>query len=357
MKKETTHGIFTVLILIAVVAGLVFGFGEDSVVGNRRVITAVGLSGDSHRYHVSVQAVEALKTAGNLSEQEDTATAVYTASGETVATAFHNFLTTSGNRAYVLQNQLLIISEDLCRHRSLFTILDYFMRNAESNPTIKVAVFRGNPADLLALPSGSEAIPAAAVAQLIDEGFKGGICLNTSLLDIERAFSGMSDAALPLIVWQNDTPRLCGTALFRDGNWAGELDEAQTVGLLAARNRLQNAVWQINGVALRLESSKTTVHLQEDRYVFSLSGKVKLVEKTVALTAKQRQDCLKTAETVLKNQVTAALHTTDNAQSDVLGLKRRANKRYPNQAIAAVFDWEKQVNVTLKFADSGFFKQ
>ncbi len=359
MKKETVHGLVSIVVFISTLAGLLLGWGQDSVVRNRRVITAVGLSGNTSDYTVSVQAVEALKTAGNLAEQEESATDVYTADGQTVAAAFQNFLTSSGNRAYVLQNQLLVVSEELCKNRSLFVILDYFMRNSESNPSVKVVVFRGEPADLLAVTSGSEAIAATALIQLVEEGKRWGVCFDSTLLDVERAFSGMRDVVLPLIELKDETPVLCGTALFCGGKWAGSLDPSHTTGILAAGNELQQTVWNTNGIAFKLDSLKTTLHIEKQKasvkYTFSLSGTAKLLEETTALTVQQRNVLLQQIEKELKTRMQESLQKTDAIRCDVLGLTRRTQQRYPKETPPPFGDCPKEIEVSLRFANNGFF--
>ncbi len=359
MKKETVHGLVSLVVFISTLVGLLLGWGQDSVVRNRRVITAVGLSGNTKDYTVSVQAVEALKTAGNLAEQEESATDVYTADGQTVAAAFQNFLSSSGNRAYVLQNQLLVVSEELCQNRSLFVILDYFMRNSESNSSVKVVVFRGEPADLLAVTSGSEAIAATALTRLVEEGKQWGVCFDSTLLDVGRAFSGMRDVALPLITLKDETPILNGTALFCGGKWAGTLVPSHTTGILAAGDELRQTVWNTNGIAFELNSLKTTLHIEKEeksvKYKFSLSGTAKLLEETTTLTANQRKDLLEQIEKEVKARMQESLQKTDAARCDVLGLTRRAQQRYPNETVPFFADCTKEIEVSLRLANSGFF--
>lgn len=360
MKHLSFHGIVSGVVLLCTVGGLLLGWKQDSVVHNRRVVTAVGLGGNDAWYQVSVQAVEALKTASNLAEQSENATAVYTAEGKTVTDAFQQFLKMSGNRAYVLQNQVLVISEELCRTRSLFAILDYFMRTSESNGSVKVMVFRGNPADLLSVPSGSEPIPATAVTHLIEEGNQWGLCFNTTLLDVERASSGMLDAALPLVEMRDDTPQLAGTVLFKNGQWAGILNSEKTTGLLAAGNWLRECVWETQGVAFRLESLKTVLHIQKQNetlcFSFSLSGKARLLEETAPIGSEQRQTCLQQVAEILQGKMADALQSADVYLSDPLGLARRAQQRYPAQPLLPIHEAKKQVAVSLSFADSGFFR-
>lgn len=359
MKKETIHGLASVIVLVCTLAGLLLGWGQDSVVRNRRVITAVGISGSTSDYTVSVQAVEALKTAANLAEQEMGATDVYSSNGQTVAAAFQNFLSSSGNRAYVLQNQLLVISEELCKQRSLFVILDYFMRNSESNPSVRVAIFRGEPADLLAVTSGSEAIAATALTQLVEEGKQWGLCFDSTLLDVERAFSGMYDVALPLIELREGTPKLNGSALFCDGKWAGTLDIPHTTGILAAGNKLNRTTWNVNGTVFELHSLKTTLQIEKQeafvKYTFSLSGKAKLLEETAALTVQQRKTLLQQIEKELKTSMQESLQKADTARCDVLGLTRRTQQRYPNETPPFFGACPKEIKVSLRLDNNGFF--
>lgn len=72
----------------AIVAILLLGMSllpscrEKSQMSSRAVVTAIGIDADGEGgCALSVQAVEALKTAGSLSQQEGNATKVYTGGG------------------------------------------------------------------------------------------------------------------------------------------------------------------------------------------------------------------------------------------------------------------------------------
>ena len=95
----------------AIVAILLLGMSllpscrEKSQMSSRAVVTAIGIDADGDGgCALSVQAVEALKTAGSLSQQEGNATRVYTGGGQTVSAALGSFISTLGRSAYILHN-------------------------------------------------------------------------------------------------------------------------------------------------------------------------------------------------------------------------------------------------------------
>ncbi|MBQ9861051.1 MAG: hypothetical protein IJO75_02200, partial [Clostridia bacterium] len=107
---------------------LLCGCNADTALRGEIVVTALGIHQQDGACVLSVQAVEGLKTASSLSEQDDTATAVYEATGGSVSAALHAFLNEAGRHAYILQNQIIAVSTAQCESRSLFDGLDYLIR-------------------------------------------------------------------------------------------------------------------------------------------------------------------------------------------------------------------------------------
>lgn len=108
---------------------------------SRAVVTAIGIDADGDGgCALSVQAVEALKTAGSLSQQEGNATRVYTGGGQTVSAALGSFISTLGRSAYILHNQAIVVGMEQAQQQTLTTLTDYFMRNYQGRPLVDMVM-------------------------------------------------------------------------------------------------------------------------------------------------------------------------------------------------------------------------
>lgn len=353
-------------LVLALFIALLPGFRTDSAVGEQVIVTGLGLDERDGQCTLSVQAVEALRTSASLSEQSESATKVYTAAGASVYGALQSFLNETGKSTYILQNQLIAVSEELCRGRSLFAVLDYLVRNQEGRALTDLVVCRGDPAELLALDSGNDAIPAEYVAGLLKEGKRWGLCVTARLLDAERAMSGMYDLAVPLVEMQNGTPKLAGTALFHNGEWAGELTVEQTTGLLLAGGEAVNGRYTVAETSFSVSDLHCTLNIQPAEngfaYTFAVRGIARVVEEgqpDVLSRAEQQALLVALQEhmaAITEAAVTWAVHVFG---CDPLGLSRRTAARFCGTGVSqaqasSLLPYSRvRVSVTLSLTDTG----
>lgn len=331
---------------------LLCGCNTDTALRGEIVVTALGIHQKNGDTVLSVQAVEGLKTASSLSEQEESATAVYEAEGQSVSAALHAFLNEAGRRAYILQNQIVAVSTAQCKANSLFDTLDYFIRNREGRTLVPTVVCRGDPAELLDVSSGNDAIPARYVVGMLEEGSAWGICAKRDLLDIQRASSGMFDVTLPIVAVSDGTPKPDGTALFRNGAFVGELTREQTIGLLLLGDELRQLLHTANGVTYTLESVKTKLTVRTDgqlfRYEFAVMGKAHVSERQSGTEPQPSA-----VEMYVQACMTDALQALNTADCDPLGLARTTAQQYPavtqETARSQLKHCDKAVSVSLKF--------
>ncbi len=347
------------LLCILLLPLLLVGCRAEPTVGEQVVVTGLGITERDGVWTLSIQAVEALHTAGSLSEQSESATAVYTAHGGSVAEALQAFLNETGKRTYILQNQIILVEERTCRNISLYEALEYFIRNREGRALVKLALSRGDPAALLGITTGSDAIPAEYLSQLVEEGHRFALCADAALLDAERALSGMYDAALPILEVKDKTPTLAGTALFCDGKQVGSLTTQETVGLMLAAGDSPRYLYTQEGNAFRLEEigSRITVHPADGGWEYRIA--VSAAAYTVEVTGGEPLP-LSRVEEALEQEILASLKRTAECDSDPLGLARRTAMRYKNNGVtqsaarAALPRAAFTVDVALTHTDKGF---
>ena len=340
------------------------GCRPQPAVSEQVIVTGIGIDRRDGRYVLSIQAIEALKTSGSLSEQNYTATAVYTAEGASVTEALQAFLNETGKSTYILQNQILVISMAQCREESLFTTLDYFVRNQEGRALVDLVVCRDDPAALLDVTTGSDAIPAEYVSQLLEEGNRWGRSARARLLDAERASSGMYDAALPILDVKDGTPTLAGTALFREGMLTGELTVTQTTGLLLADGEAEQCLYTVGDTAVQCEEICSELMIMPNgvgwKYRFTVGATVRIVEEGETLP--DRQTLLRQLEEKMEADVVEAMTMMAEYRVDPLGLARRTAAKYRSsgatqEAVRTVLPQsECTVIVNLSMTDGGFLQ-
>lgn len=346
---------------------LLCGCRSGAAVSDQVIVTGLGIDRRDGQYVLSIQAVEALKTSGSLSEQSETATAVYTAQGGSVAEALQAFLNETGKSTYILQNQIIVISMALCREESLFTALDYFIRNQEGRALVDLVVCRDDPAALLDISTGSDAIPAEYVSQLLEEGCRWGRSVEARLLDAERASSGMYDISLPILAMKDDAPTLAGTALFRDGKLAGELTVPQTTGLLLVGDGPEYCLYTVDDTSVRCEDIESTLTIQPHgscwQYRFAVEATVRVVEEGSVLSTEDMQELVRRLEEQIVSDVKQAMSAVVlECGSDPLGLARRTAAQYRSSGAtqeevrAVLSQSEFIVTAELSLTDSGFLK-
>lgn len=338
--------------ILLMVASLLTGCSANTALRGEIVVTALGIHQKNGTCTLSVQAVESLKTAASLSEQDQSATAVYEASGNSVSTALHAFLNETGRKTYILQNRILVLSTAQCQAQSLFDSMDYLTRTGEGRALVPVVVCRGDPTALLGISSGNDAIPANFLVGMLEEGAQWGVCIKRDMLDVQRAASGMFDAALPILTVSDGTPAPDGTALFRDGVFVGELTAVQTTGLLLLGDELHRTLYTVGGVTYVLESVKTKLAITRDgrhfSYHFMVTGQVQVIEQQSG-----GQPTLSDVERFVKGCMTDSLRVLDTVNCDPLGLARKTAQKYPQITQKAVLSQlelcDKTVSVDLKF--------
>lgn len=191
--------IWVILALLAFGMALVPSCKEKSQVSSRVIVTAMGIDAAEEGYQLSVQSVEPLLTSGSLTEQQENATTVYDAQGQSIAQALNTFVSSTGRSAFIMHNRVVAVGMEVVEERSLTEALDYFIRNHEGRPLVDVVIVPGEAAQVLDLKSTAFTVPAEQISMMLKEGKHRGIAVRTRLLDAERASSGMYDVAVPVI--------------------------------------------------------------------------------------------------------------------------------------------------------------
>lgn len=287
--------IWVILALLAFGMALVPSCKEKSQVSSRVIVTAMGIDAAEEGYQLSVQSVEPLLTSGSLTEQQENATTVYDAQGQSIAQALNTFVSSTGRSAFIMHNRVVAVGMEVVEERSLTEALDYFIRNHEGRPLVDVVIVRGEAAQVLDLKSTAFTVPAEQISMMLKEGKHRGIAVRTRLLDVERASSGMYDVAVPVIEMAGEgeaqSASVAGTALFRQGEYVGTVTEEATRGLLFARGDLETCTYALplsegDQVTVEVESASVSIEVEPRgetaRFVLKITARGEVEDETLA---------------------------------------------------------------------------
>ncbi|OAT85560.1 Ger(x)C family spore germination protein, partial [Desulfotomaculum copahuensis] len=178
---------------------------------------------------------------------------------KTVFDAIRQLSMLTPRRLYFAHNQVIVLSEQLVRHRGVNEILDFFDRNPQIRRDNWVLVARGKVGDIMDAPPGIETTPAQRITGEINNREQSSFFSPTRLGDFIQmleepatepytAMVGLlPNPAVSKVAFDPGGPgpepahdvKLVGTAVFRRDRLAGWLDERETRGLLWVRGQVQ----------------------------------------------------------------------------------------------------------------------
>jgi hypothetical protein len=262
-------------------------------------------------------------------------------------------LSEAGRETYILQNRMVLVSDALCRTASVFDTVSYLGENGDVR--VPVAVYRGNPAAMLQNTGNTEAVPADYLLGILKEGAANSTCVLYTVLDLQRAASGMYDAVLPVFkAGADNRPRPDGTLLLRNGMVAGGLDAVRTMGLAVLTGRVERVMTVVDGVTYAVTNPKVTITASPDGVRFAYAIDVR-GEATAVESRAGAEPHVQTVADYLKTVMEQTLAALDAADCDPLALARRAAQEHPNTtqktARSHLSECDKAVSVTLKWSD------
>jgi len=182
-----------------------------------------------------------------------------TTEGRTVFEAIRRMSMESPRELFFAHNQVILISEKLARERGVAEVMDFFERNREFRRNTWILVARGDPRDIMEIPSHLETTPAQEIMGIINRQELSSYFAPTKLGDFIKMLesTGIEPYTAILQLKSNpaftrisllpgsDTPpplyrlRLTGAAVFRRGKLVGWLNERETRGLLWVRGEVR----------------------------------------------------------------------------------------------------------------------
>lgn len=233
------------LLLLPVLLFVISGCSNhrDSDIGNRVVLQGIGVDYEEGQYILTIQVFNLSQASPSGVETSENVTTLYTTRGRTVSEAVNGIRQFVGKSPMFSHNRVLIVSE-AAAETGISNILDYFIRDYSTRPSIDFAVTRGKAADILNADFGDATIPAEEIARMLESQSKKSRVQVMNI--VNRYIEPGIDATAPCLETVKDEPkdgtgvRVSGVAILRNDKICGYLDSMQSQMTLLLNGSIKN---------------------------------------------------------------------------------------------------------------------
>lgn len=217
---------------------------RDSDIGNRVVLQGIGVDYEEGQYVLTIQVFNLSQASPSGVETSENVTTLYTTRGRTVSQAVNGIRQFVGKSPMFSHNRVLVVSEAAAA-TGISNILDYFIRDYSTRPSIDFAVTRGRAADIMGADFGDATIPAEEIARLLESHSKKARVQVMNI--VNRYIEPGIDAVAPCLEIIKDEPKdgtgvaVSGVAVLRDDVICGYLDAMQSQMTLLLDGNLRNS--------------------------------------------------------------------------------------------------------------------
>ena len=146
------------ILIVFILIFLTTGCWNYNELNSLAITTAMAIDKKDDKYEVSILIANS-RNKQSSSENGESQTVVYSATGDTIADAMKNIDLENPRQTYIGHLAALIINEEVAKE-GLVDVLDLLLRNSESTKRFFVAIARENKAkDILKIVSPLESFP------------------------------------------------------------------------------------------------------------------------------------------------------------------------------------------------------
>ena len=151
------------ILIVFILIFLTTGCWNYNELNSLAITTAMAIDKKDNKYEVSILIANS-RNKQSSSENGESQTVVYSATGDTIADAMKNIDLENPRQTYIGHLTALIINEEVAKE-GLIDVLDLLLRNSESTKRFFVAIARENKAkDILKIVSPLESFPAQTIS-------------------------------------------------------------------------------------------------------------------------------------------------------------------------------------------------
>lgn len=216
---------------------------RNSDIGNRIVLQGVGVDYEDENYILTLQVFNLSQASPSGVESSENVTTLYTTRGRTISEAVNGIRQFVGKSPMFSHNRVLVVSEAAAA-TGLRNILDYFVRDYSTRPSIDFAITRGKAADIIGADFGNVTIPAEEIARLLESQTKKARVQVMNI--VNRYLETGIDPIAPLLEIIKEEPKegtsvaVSGAAVLQDDYVCGYLDGIQAQLALLIDGNIKN---------------------------------------------------------------------------------------------------------------------
>ncbi len=330
----------------------------------RAIVQAIGVDLTESGYRVAMQIFSPGGGSGsaevNIGQQN---AKMITAEGKTVSDAVRQATLKQGKQIFYGHNRLLVLGKSAVK-KGVSDILPFFNAGYQSRPSIHVIVAENTAEEILSANIQQGIIPAESLEKMVENYGENGSVMQTTLMEVIASFYNearcvtLPKVALTEAMRESSSSEedgklakshlvmIKGSSVLKNGIWVGDLDEAQTRGLVWMSDRVKETLLVIpyqkqnnqgaEQVSLRIYGNKTkiTAELKNGAVVFRLRIRAvgKIEELSLNLRLSFYEDDLRriehSAEKIIQSQCEAAFScTAGEYHADVIELGARIRRK------------------------------
>jgi spore germination protein KC len=352
MKKPVVFMLFLLGLVINVT-----GCWDQIELDKRAIIMAIGIdkAEETGKISLTLQTIIPGRLGDPLGRSEKgPAVRVISASGMTILEAAKNYQKQTNTIPYFLHNRLLIIGEKLAQS-GVQPIVDYFIRNFQSQPRAWVLIAKGKAADIVNWKSEVKQIPANYIADLLYCSTRQAVTafatddIHRFVLKLSSHLTSPATSGIEIVQEQPEKPseiRIFGTAVFKKDKMAGWLGSQETEGLLWITNqsmlgiletgypnpKKRNLVQQVTRVSSKIRPKlvhgkvEINIEVNEEGNIGEQDGSLVLTDQAMIKSLEQSK------EAQIKAEIESCLRKCQQEfHSDIFGFGEEIQRQFPRE--------------------------
>ena len=354
------------ILIVFILIFLTTGCWNYNELNSLAITTAMAIDKKDDKYEVSILIANS-RNKQSSSENGESQTVVYSATGDTIADAMKNIDLENPRQTYIGHLAALIINEEVAKE-GLIDVLDLLLRNSESTKRFFVAIARENKAkDILKIVSPLESFPAQTISTNIKTSSESqAVSVSVIYSDfIKTMLAKGIEPVLPTIKVEGNAEKgaknsnleqtdpmgqlkLDTVAIFNKDKLIGYATKDESKGINLALNKIDAMiikykckknylVAEISGVTSKIDvkinnNIEPSIKIKASGDIIENNCDIDLTNPDVI------NDVEKDVEKQIKNLVTKGIKYIQSKKVDSIGIGNLVYRQYPNY-YKKIDDW------------------
>ena len=288
---------------------------------------------------------------GGEGSAETQAVRVLTTTEETVFQAVRKLSTQASNRLLLSHLQVIVISREAAE-QGIYHYIDFFARDPEPRPDIRVLVAEKEAGEIMRQPCGVSNIPALGLYRAVQTAELNALAPDITMQEANiRLASETIELIAPIakLYQEKGVSRVTktrididGTAVFRGDKMVGKLNHRETRGLLWILGKVKTGIIVTEhaegkqSLEIVKAQSKITPEIRNNELVVKIAVDVtsnlgdqqcskNLTDPVMIASLEEKQ----TAE--IKKEISGAVKKAQELKADIFGFGDELRRKYPEQ--------------------------